>query len=395
VTRRLLAIAAAFAITFSAIPANAVVPTWTTLIEGAPGGGYPVAIVQRDDASFVLLHGGNAAGDEACRLVRLDVAGSVTWNREVASGPNTDCAGMTGDDTGLYIAIDAIGRVDGVPGGDGWDTYVRKVDFDGGALWTRAFSTSNSEITNAIGVAGGVVAIGGWRFFSSSGRSDLAFVRTYDTDGNLGWTHLIDSDNDDHAQAVAVDASGVYAAVWLEDTESFSIRAFDGAGAHRWTTTLPDQSFVVAMIAGGDRLFAAGSTSGTFPGTVSAGSDDVFVATFDPGTGAAGWVRQFGSSGADEGNSVALGPAGVYVGGYTDGSLPRFESRGHLDAFVRSYGPNGKRRWTRQFGTHADDLVTALAADANGVTTIGITDGNLGTGHVQYSAAFIRRWQPA
>jgi hypothetical protein len=392
--RRLLAIGIVAAVAFSALPANAVVPTWTTLIQGADAG-YPVAIVQRGDVSFVLLHGGDAAGNEVCRLARLDASGAVTWIRAFASGTNTDCAGMSGDGTGLYIAINAIGRVDGVPGGDGWDTYVRKVDFDAGVLWTRAFSTSNSELSNAIAVAGGVVAIGGWRFFSSSDRSSLAFVRTYDADGNLGWTHLIDSDNDDIAQAIAVDASGAYAAIWLEDGDTVSIEAFDGAGAHRWTTTLPDESFVVAMTAGGGRLFAAGTTSGTFPGTTSAGGDDTFVATFDPATGATGWVRQFGSSGADEGNSVAFGPAGVYVGGYTDGSLPRFESRGHLDAFVRAYGPNGKRRWTRQFGTHADDLANGVVADATGVTTLGITNGNLGTGHVEYSAAFVRRWEPA
>jgi hypothetical protein len=375
-------------------PAAAVIPAWTTLIEGRDGGN-PIAIAASGDASFALLNGGDVDGD-VCRLARLDGTGTVTWIRPLASGQEVGCVDMVADASGLYVAITANGPIDGVPGGDWWDSYVRKVGFDASVVWTRAFSSPASEFASSIGVANGNVVLGGWRTFAS-GHSDVGFVRTYGTDGTLAWTRLLDTDDDDVVTAVTADASGMYAAIWLAYANMVSIRAFDANGASTWVTPLAasGRTPVSAMASESGRIAVVGTTVGVFPGKTSAGGADAFVATFDAATGAESWVRQFGSMEDDGANAVAIGPAGLYVVGRTDGSLPRFQSRGGTDAFVRAYDRSGRRRWTRQFGTRAGDEALGAVADANGVNTLGNTAGNLGTGHIDVVAAFVRRWVPA
>lgn len=378
-------------------PVEAVVPSWTTLIQG-PQGGYPYGIVERGDVTFALIGGSSESGDGVCRVARLDASGTVTWIRQIATGPTLDCDGMAGDETGLYVGMSALGPLDGVPGDDGFDAYVRKLGFDASEIWTRSFSGPDSELTWAIAAGGGNVVMGGYRFFDfSTGISHEAFVRSYDVDGNVRWTRLIDSEDDDVVTAVAVDVSGTYASVLHLDAATTSIHGFSSDGRPRWTTPIDTGGGTVvnAMSVSDDHVYTAGDTDGVFPSKQSAGGTDVFVATFGPSSGASGWVRQFGTPGSESATALGLGPAGVYVAGRTDGSLPRFEALGHGDAFVRSYTTSGRRRWTRQFGTHRTDSAQGVTADADGVTTLGITAGNLGTGHVEYSAIFVRRWIPA
>lgn len=73
------------------------------------------------------------------------------------------------------------------------------------------------------------------------------------------------------------------------------------------------------------------------------------------------WVRQFGLTTQDWLRAVAVGASGVYVAGWTEGTLPGQVSAGGRDAFVCKYDTNGKEDWTRQFGTKAHDEATAIA----------------------------------
>jgi hypothetical protein len=149
-----------------------------------------------------------------------------------------------------------------------------------------------------------------------------------------------------------------------------------------------------AMEVAQDRVFVAGSTDGALLGTTPLGGWDIFVAAIAAPTGEMRWIRRFGSDVNEFAHDVAVGPEGVYVGGTTNGSLPRFHNLGKADGFVRSYEFGGHRRWTRQFGTRSIDTTFAVTADAGGVIAGGFTSGNLGPGPVTY-AAYLRRWVPA
>jgi hypothetical protein len=326
----------------------------------------------------------------------VDATGHVSWIRDIAVG-GLDCPAMAGDETGLYVSINVIGRLDGVSGAGGWDAYVRKLDYDGNELWTRAFSTPDSEVGWSIAATGDGVVLGGYVFGEPVYEPD-AFLKSYDAGGNLRWTRFVRTEQDEAVTQLAAGPSGIYAGVtYLGHTEATVVRfGLDGTVGWTWSLgTIPAETG--GMVVDGDRLIVAGTTSVLLPdGVDPSGPRTVFLASVDAATGEPVWLRQFG--GTDLGahaEDVTAGPEGLYVAGYTPGSLPRFKNRGHDDAFVRAYGVNGHRRWTRQFGTHREDIAYGVTADATGVVTMGTTSGNLGSGRVEGLATFVRRWEPA
>ena len=140
--------------------------------------------------------------------------------------------------------------------------------------------------------------------------------------------------------------------------------------AKQFGTTGNEYPTSVAVTQGA--IYAAGQISqGTFPGQTLAGSVDGFVTKFAL-DGTAVWSRQFGSEAADYTLGVTADATGVYVVGYTLGSL-QGTSVGREDAFVRKYNPNGDLLWSRQFGTAGNDQLTSAAVDSSGLYVGGVT----------------------
>lgn len=91
-------------------------------------------------------------------------------------------------------------------------------------------------------------------------------------------------------------------------------------------------------------------------------------------------IGQIGTPGVDVSSGVATDSQGnVYVTGYTSGSIAG--SKGNVDAWVAKFDRQGKKIWTRQFGSNASDEVYGIATDNNGNFYLsGTTEGNLFTG---------------
>jgi hypothetical protein len=386
--RRLLLALVALAVVVPPSPAAAVVPAWTTLIQAEDGGTvWGTATV--GGRTYLLMQSG-----DLCRLARVGAAGAVLWIRQVGSAPTLRCSDVSADPTGVYVTMSAIGDFDGADDGPGWNNYLRKFSFAGDERWTSVFSRPDA-IAWSVAASGDGVYLAGYVLSSTVGGPD-AFLRRYDPDGTLDWTRHYRTDDNDVFLTVTADAGGAYVGGHSFTAGTSFVRRYAMDGTADWTTPIPaEDNSVVGLVTDGVTLYAGGLTSGVFPGKENAGGLDVWVATFDTATGAPGWVRQFGSAGQDHLSDVALGPAGVYAIGTTYGSLPRFEQLGHGDAFVRSYTTAGKRRWTRQFGTHREDVGRDAVADAEGIVVIGGTYGNLGDGRVETRASFLRRYVPA
>ena len=122
----------------------------------------------------------------------------------------------------------------------------------------------------------------------------------------------------------------------------------------------------------------AGYTRGPhLPGQKSAGSQDAFVRKYDA-NGKEVWTRQFGSSPRlDLTAGISVAASGIYVAGYTRGTLPGQTSAGSQDAFVRKYDANGSEVWTRQFGSSSFDGTAGISVDASGIYVAGSTEGTL------------------
>jgi outer membrane protein assembly factor BamB len=376
--------------------APAVVQAWTALIEG-PSGGDLVGTAQVAGVTYSLLQGyGGPDGPIIGRIARVDEAGYVSWVREIVRGESLSFGGIAGDGSGLYVAINSeSGLGEHVPAGE-TDVFVRKLSFEAAELWTRAFATAAGEAAYSIAANDGVVAVGGEISEDPPITPVDGFVRTYDADGTLLWKRVTDLDRTDHITAVAVEGSGVYVAISHAITRSASFRRYAPDGTRDWTTSVAsDARLLLSGIAvAQDRVFVTGSAEGSLRGTTPLGGWDMFVIALRSPTGELRWTRRFGSDANDFSYDLAVGPEGVYAGGVTYGALPRFHNIGGADAVVRSYEFGGHRRWTRQFGTRRIDTVFAVTADAGGVISAGFTDGNLGPDPVTY-ASYYRRWAPA
>jgi len=266
---------------------------------------------------------------------KYDASGNVLWTRQFGTTSDDVAYGISVDASGVYVAGYTGGTLPGQTSSGGYDAFVRKYDANGTESWTRQFGTSSTDYASGISVDASSVYVAGYTGGTlpgqtSSGSYD-AFVRKYDASGNVLWTRQFGTTSDDVAYGISVDASGVY---------------------------------------------VAGYTNGTLPGQTSSGGYDAFVRKYDA-SGTESWTRQFGTTSADFAYGISVDASGVYVAGYTNGTLPGQTSSGSYDAFVRKYDASGNVLWTRQFGTSSTDYAYGISVDASSVYVAGYTGGTL------------------
>ena len=259
-------------------------------------------------------------------------AQTVEWTRQFGSTGKDDAYGVAVSSNAIYSGGETFGTVAGGTNAGKSDAFASKFDLQGAHQWTVQFGTAeNDNISGVAADATGVYVVGYTNAGlqgSNAGSSD-AFIRKYDTDGNVVWTRQFGTSGVDWARAVAVDGNGVY---------------------------------------------VTGQANGTLPGQTPAGGDDVFVRKYDLG-GNEVWTRQFGSSSGDQGYGIAVDTSGVYVVGQTNGTLVS-QAQGR-DGFLRKYTQDGTVVWTRQFGTNTTDDFTGVAVNSSGVYVSGGTTGTV------------------
>jgi len=292
---------------------------------------------------------------------------------------------VTVNASGIYVAGSGLG----------------KYDLAGNELWTLGGN-------GGIGVAAdttGVYTIGG------------ATLRKYSGGGSEMWTIILQQEFT--TAAVAVDSSGVYAAV--RDGFRHFLAKYSSDGSQLWTSQwdAPSQGVSLAVIT---------DTTGVYVlsfGTVGSGAG-LLARKYDP-RGNALWQREYATaypiafSAAQpsgffvaggigfgfvntslhrydaDGNElwslplatptltgVAADTTGVYIIGSTSSAGPALpgqcRSGSGGDSFVRKYDLNGAELWTREFGVSGATLASAVAADSSGgVYVVGREGSGLGS----------------
>jgi len=102
----------------------------------------------------------------------------------------------------------------------------------------------------------------------------------------------------------------------------------------------------------------------------SAGSEDLFVASFDP-AGAVRWVWRAGGKDSDGANTVVPAPDGGWIigGSYTSTATfgtVELKSKGGTDAFLLKLDASGALEWVKSFGGRYPDRVKHVGVDAQG-----------------------------
>ncbi|MBW2736624.1 MAG: hypothetical protein JRH20_29910 [Deltaproteobacteria bacterium] len=301
-----------------------------------------------------------SAGDKDIFLASYDSAGAHRWSKRF---------GNTGVDYGLGVTVDVNGNIT-------FTGYFRgAIDFGGGLL-------------------------------TSAGDSDI-FLANYDRQGAHRWSKRFGGTRVEGGNDVALDsASNIFVVGYCESTTNFGggnltgqngtdvfLASYDLNGAHRWSKRFIGSSYDYAgrlAVDPSGNIAITGYLQGTteFGGgpLISAGSFDVFVASYNP-AGAHRWSKRMGGSSSDEGHAIAVDGAGnVAVSGYFGdtvdfGGGALTSSDANHDAFLVSYSPTGAHRWSKQFNTGPYETAHDMAIDsASNIIVTGHYKGTVGFG---------------
>jgi hypothetical protein len=229
------------------------------------------------------------------------------------------------------------------------------------------------------------------------------------------WRRSIVTPGTEQISALASDrGGGVYAALYTDGAFAGGQNqgALDGYVLHyrnngavsfvqRLSTMSADIVSALAVDAA-NNVYVAGYTYGAFPGQLSAGKADGFVAKLGSDGGLV-WLTQVGTAEIDQLTSVAVSSDGtVYAAGQTEGAFPGQTNAGLSDIVVVKLRADGALDWVKQFGTDQkertdgvpDDHSVALALENDGdVYVAGSTQGSFaGESSAGLGDAFVTRF---
>lgn len=312
-----------------------------TDLPGLVSGLSTVTSLEADASGIVLSNGSSLRrihGEDATTM--LTVSAGLFIQRIVLDGATIGLAGFSGNPTDAVVALrdrTTLAQAWIRTFGTSWPAFATGVTLRGGLVWSSG--ATDGDLSDLLGATP-----------SLFGRE--AFVRTYAGDGTEGWTRSFGAIDPANDNAQAVDAGGC--------------------------------------------VYVGGSTDGTLPGQVNAGSTDAFLRKY-AADGTVAWETQFGTAGAEVAVGVAVWGNAVYVAGRAGGNLspPASPFLGVL--FVRQYDLDGNVLQTVQFGGTVSSLtVIGLCADAAGVTVAGYTSVALpGQTHHGLNDGFVVRYDHA
>jgi hypothetical protein len=353
--------------------------------------------------------------DAQGNLYVAGVGGSTRTSFVASYNPNGDLLwrrslDLPGADIAFDVVVDAAGNyyVTGTANVSGTksDAYVAKYDSNGAVQWQQIIAgtpigtdaPTDAASGIALDSAGNIFVSGFWNLNPSAGQFSNAFVAKFNGAsgapvaefGSAGIVELGGA-GVDAATGLAIDATGdVYLTGIRDAALGFSTKKpyVDGnafvaklngiSGAQLWNQTLAgdagqDYARGIALDNQGN-VYIAGQTQGTLPSGSLAdnakagkGSDvDAFVAKYSQ-AGDRLWVNQFGSSGLDEAQAIAVDAAGkIYVTGETTKPFLGGTAAGKSDAWMTVFDNNGIPTLGSQVGTAKDDETYGITVDSTG-----------------------------
>jgi hypothetical protein len=295
--------------------------------------------------------GGPQAGNGDAWLARYDAAGNQLWIRQLGTSLDDDAFTAAPDGSGgVYVGGVTGGSLGGPQAGNG-DAWLTRYDAAGNQLWIHQLGTPFwDEAWDVAPDGSGGVYVSGLTLGSlggpSAGGAD-AWLARYDASGSQLWIRQLGTSGGDVAYAAAPDGSGGvyvggYARGSLGGPQAGNVDAwlarYDAAGNQLWIhqlgTPFWDEAWDAAPDGSGG-VYVSGLTLGSLGGP-SAGGADAWLARYDA-SGSQLWIRQLGTSGGDGAYAAAPdGSGGVYVGGWTSGSLGG-PNLGSIDGWLARY----------------------------------------------------------
>ena len=345
------------------------------------------AFVAKVNASGVLQWVTFLGGTEQDRGNGIAISGSdvfVVGTSDATWGQNPVRAFQGGFSDAFVAKLDAASGI------LQWHTFLGGADRDEGngiALDTigNVYLTGTSSATWGTTVP---------RPFS--GVRDAFVAKLSAANGVLQWNTFLGGVGIDEGAYIATDASGNVYVVgsstdgWGESPvraysagqDAFAVK-LDTYGALQWHTFLggagEDRGYAIIATAGGDSIYAAGSSVASWGAPLRAYSawEDGFVVKLN-GSGVLQWNTFLGGEWNDRSDGLALDTVGnLYVKGRSDSAWgePVSDYNAGYDAYVVKLSPAGAMQMLAFVGGEGDDFGDGIAVDGSGnIILAGMSD---------------------
>ena len=289
-------------------------------------------VAQHSDGT--VFSGG--VGTENAHVGRHDTAGNLQWLRTFGpalSGGYDWVRSVASDIQGnLFVTGSTSGDL-AAPNAGGADSFIRKYDAAGYELWTKQFGSNLVDQGDDIAVdSQGNAYVAGYARASGPNQYDRTYLTKFDANGNVLWSF---HDQQGSEQSVALDSQGnAYFVHSIRESQSaqsdIAVVKISSAGSQIWRRTLSTPQFddpTEVAIDGNNNIYIAGRTGGLL-GQQQFGNDDAFIAKYNA-LGNLQWIDQFGTPYWDIISSIAADAQGnVAITGYAADQLPPPRSLG-------------------------------------------------------------------
>jgi uncharacterized delta-60 repeat protein len=344
-------------------------------------------------------------GENDCFVAKYNSSGTMQWVKQFGSSDGTCQAnGVSVDASGnSYTTGYTSGGLNGNPLVGSYDFFIVKYNASGTLQWlNQVGAASDNTVANGVWAdASGNSFVVGYTSAGLNGNPDASFydyfIAKYNTAGTLQWLKQLGaSATATYAQGVSVDPSGnsyvagyTYGGLYgntRTGTQDLFVAKYDPSGTLQWVKQRGASSTYtwgqgVSVDASGNS-FIAGYTEGGIDDTrrFPNGVRDFFIAKYNT-SGTIQWLKQLGVSGQySQGFGVSLDPSGnSYIGGVTTGGLNSNTQTGANDLFVAKYNSSGTLQWLKQIGVASQEAQgRGISVDASGNSYIaGYTSGGL------------------
>ncbi len=295
-----------------------------------------------------------------------------------------------------------------------FDAFLSKFNSSGVQLWGTYFGGSSFDVFYAVHVmpSGIVFATGDTGSTSNvasgsahqttyGGGIDDAILVKFDNTGQRLWSTYMGGTLHDISAAVTVDTNGdiiitghtesataiatggAYATVYGLNYDVF-ITKFNTNGVRQWGTyygdTGADEAYGITSDAT-NNIYVTGFTTSLFGIAAGSsfqmnngGSNDAFIAKFDPTGVNLIWATYYGGNGDEKGTAIKtdLSTGNIYIGANTTSTNNIASASAYQttigsadDAFIAAFTSAGSRLWATYYGGNDVDYITSLVLDAN------------------------------
>jgi hypothetical protein len=295
-----------------------------------------------------------SAGNFDVFLAKFDANGTHLWSQRFGDLEGQQGLSVATDAAGnVFVTGQLLGTADfgGGPltSSGEEDIFLAKFDPNGAHLWSRRFGDADHQWGTGVATdAAGNSFVTGLLFGSvdfgngvltSAGGADIVIAK-FDPNGTCLWSECFGDSSSQYGNAVATDPAGDLlltgefqgavdfggGALTSAGNNDVFLAKFDPNGTHLWSQRFGDgnnqlASSVATDVAG--NVIFTGSLSGKtdFGGGPLGGTNDVFLAKFDP-NGTHLWSGAFGDANVQTASCVATdNPGNVFLAGYFQGTV--------------------------------------------------------------------------